>query len=309
MWKVTLLVSLAVLAVSAQPLLADSCNGTIYAIKKSTLNADYATLYSYDIFTGVTVTMQLASGTGNTLDDIAFNTDGRLYGVGFTQAGDGSGGAFWSIDIGTNTITRLATSFATTNGEIGTSVNALCNYAPNKFYAAVDNFGSVADTGHLYDWTLNLASPGNPLSGNDVGRLHTGSTLYSSVGDLWYQNGILYGTVTDNSSHSWLATIDPTDASVTKLASVPYNNINSFPALTQWNGYVALIDYTSDVWYWDGTSLHNTYVHMAGYTDTTGFIRGGTAYPVPEPVTICGVLMAFGGLGTYVRRRMKAGQA
>jgi len=253
---------------------------------------------------------------------IAFDTDGRMYGVNTTGPGAADAGTFWQINPRTAEVVLLTDSFTnlgTGGNDIGGAVHALANAGPGHFYAAVNGGGTAADRGHLYEWFWN----GTTLSGYDRGpyvpdvtdpvsaALFGNNTDLVALGDLWYWNDVLYGTLrADDSLHNsesrfLLASIDPSTAAATALANldawsdgtvlvggvrqpkyVPGDHPTGqqFEAMVNYGSNVGLLRNDGFLFYWDGTTgldrLLGQNIVWTGIDVGCAGIVGATAVPV-----------------------------
>lgn len=156
-------------------------------------------------------------GGSPSMTDIAFDSGGGLFGVGFA-----SGGSFWSINPNTGAAVQEATTFSGT--DIGSTINALTGYAPGKFYAATD---SGTDAGAFYDWSWDGAS----LTGSKIGNFADadgeagfgGHSAFISAGDIWVIGSDVFAIVNSGfgaGDKGFLVTVDITNAEVDFVADV-----------------------------------------------------------------------------------------
>ena len=285
-----------------------------------------------------------AAGTGSVMD-LAFDTNGRLFAVNSWDNVVGDAGSFWQVDpdtaevlFKTCTYLNLATADPADTVKIPTKVNALSNFGPGKFYAAVDGGSqSAAGNGHLLEWTWDGAN----LAGYDRGAYHDADAEpqfisyrsngtsngtnwnFVSTGDLWQWNNTLYATMTitdaDNAAEIRyvLVTVAPSNAEVDFVAELDpwshanindHSNVNGghkFDALVNWGDNVGMIRDDGYLIYWDGANLINSGIDV-GCTD----IVGGTVEPVPVPAPGAAILGLLGlGMVKFIARRSRKVQA
>lgn len=277
--------------------------------------------------------------------DIAFDTNGNMYAVNDAAAGTGDAGTFWQVNASTAQVTLLTNSFTNLDSggnDIGDQIAALANAGPGRFFAAVDGTGTNtgADQGHLYDWTWD----GTSLSGYDIGAftadlndpvtqaLVGNNDNITSIGDLWYWDDVLYGTLRANNglqndeARFFLGMIDPLSAKVTVVANLDpwskgaYNADDSpkyvpdehptgqqFKAMANYGSYVGLLREDGYLFYWDGTTGMNKLlgenIFWTGIDVGCTGITGATAVPVPVPGAVLLGMLGLSVAGVKLRKR------
>jgi photosystem II stability/assembly factor-like uncharacterized protein len=109
--KRTIILSTIALAIMATPALADMAGDTFYYHNGSTL---------YNTTVGSWAANPIGGFGIGDMTDIAFDTDGKLYGVSFHNRG-----SFYSINKNTGAATQLTRTFNAGSEDIGYGVNAL----------------------------------------------------------------------------------------------------------------------------------------------------------------------------------------
>ena len=263
--------------------------------------------------------------------DIAFDTNGKMYAVNSTKS---PGGSFWEVNPLTAQVTELTHTFVDAgNGsiqDIGTYIFALTSAGDQgHFYAAVDGGGTGADRGHFYEWFWN----GTTLSGYDRGvftpnlsnpvsaALLGNNTDLTAIGDLWMWNGTLYGAIRANDTFQgsearfMLASIDPTTAQVTAVANLdPWSDGtvtiggikqpkyvpgdrptgNQFEAMMAFDNKLALLRNDGYLFTWDGTvgNLLGANIMWTGYdVGCTDSVGGTSMVHTPAPIPAPGALI------------------
>jgi len=207
---------------------------------------------------------------GVQMTDIAFNTDGTLYGVSTSN--------LYTIDP-----TTAATTWAQSNPVSG--MNALGNFGSGQFYAAQYN------NGYFYTLDLNV-SP----SWTYNGQYADSTGAYQSSGDIWVTGGgTVYATIR-RGSNGYLATVNPTNAMVTIVAPIS----GSVPAdlyglIENGAGDLLVLRENKDVLRLEGNTLVDTGIN------TLGTVYGSTAI-VPVPGAVLLGILGLGAVGVKVRK-------
>lgn len=269
--KRAILAAVAVLLLSAAPAMADMGGGPIYY--------DAGTnLYRIDN-PPLGVATLIGPTSGVTLTDIAFDTDRKLYGIDFSS--------IYQVSTTTGSLTRV--------GAVPYPANAMANYAPGKFYIAMDGTGQGGINGHFYELSLS------GLGAIDKGQYNDadgeagfgGNKLFLSAGDIWVTSGgKVYATVNNTSnSNGWLVTVDPANAEVDYVTSLAGGTMYG---LAESGGLLYILNSNGHMYSWDGTTLSDPRSGL-------GSVYGATAIPAPAAILL-GV-MGLGLVG-WVKRRI-----
>jgi hypothetical protein len=280
--KRTIILSTIALAIMATPALADMAGNTVYYNSGTALyKIPDVTNTAGGAFVGDAKVGNFGAGltgSNNVMTDIAFDTDGSLYGISF--------GSMYSIN--------KATGAATNVGSAVYPANALANYAAGKFYAAVDGTNLSGNNGHFYDvdWGTKTWT--------DKGRYTDASgTQYLSGGDIWVTaDNTVYATINNsNNSKGWLATVNPANAVVTMVAPLP-------PANSQGDLYGVTQDAAGNILVYENNPK-NVY-RLSGNTlvdtgiNTLANTNGATAVPAPGALLLG--LLGLSAAGIRLRR-------
>jgi len=220
--------------------------------------------------TGSSFNNEYIIGTfGTQIHDIAYDSSsGTLYGVK---------DKLYSISLvnGAATSVGLQQSF---------TANALSSYGAGQLYAA-DYF-----SGYFYDIDLSKTA-GTEVTNVGV-YTDSSQNTYVSHGDIWVNAaGIVYATIGNGTNY--LATVDPTDATVALVATLPGNG---WYGLTESaSGSLLIYQEDKNVWQYTGGTLSDYNI------DTANAAWGATVIPVPGAV-ILGTL-GVGVVGWLRRRR------
>jgi hypothetical protein len=215
------------------------------------------------------------------MTDIAFDSDGKtLYGVSF--------GSVYKI----NTTDGAATYI----GPAQYPANALANFGPGMFYAALDGTSPAGNSGDFF--VINMATHTWTNKGQYT---DAAGNLYLSAGDIWDTGGdeTVYATINNsNNTQGWLATVDPSNARVFLVAPLPgVAAPGDLYGLTQ-NDEGDLLVYRSskDVWKLVGNALVDTTI------DTRAATWGATAVPVPVPGAVLLGMLGLSVAGVKLRK-------
>jgi hypothetical protein len=238
-----------------------------------------ANLYAYDLIANDKV--QIGDMGSTAMGDIAFDVDGRLYGV--------SNNTLWSINRNT------AAATVHTSGLSG-SMQALASFGDGLFYAS-EYTGSGAARFFKIDISGGGAAVQTSLGlyNHDGSGGFAGAGAITSTGDVWVDpDGTVFATVQSNStSQYYLVNVDASDASLTYLATLGPNEYGL--AGLDSTGLLYLFNNDGTVKSWNGSSL----VTLLS-VDVGSNIYGATAIPAPGAI----MLGAIGlGLIGWVKRR------
>jgi hypothetical protein len=272
--KRAIVLTLAALCVLASPALADMSSNRVYYNTASAL-------YTIPDITQTTATGFVGDhmvGSFNIgsqqMTDIAFDTDGTLYGVSFNN--------LYTI----NTTTGVATN----KGPGVYPANALANYDTGKFYAAIDGTSLSGFNGYFYSVDVST----NTWS--QIGRYTDASgTQYLSGGDIWVTDEAVYAIINNgNNTQSWLATVNPANALVSNL--IPLGPADMYGLTGDAAGELLVYRATGDIYKIQGGALVDT-----GHNTIAG-AYGATAVPVPLPASILLGAFAVGLAGRKLRK-------
>jgi len=260
-------------------------------------------------------------------------TANTLWGTSHGTSGFWTGGSIWTFDTTTSALTvkhtyssaqlfafgDIAVSpagevYVTYYGQDGFDKLAKVNTSTWDFDWVHDLGGSSDQVNalefigsELYGVTgggidahlLKFALPGGGATVTDLGKIGI-----NSDGDLSRDplTGDVYYTSWETGNQSQLNTVDLTVPSETLVAYI-----------TPSNGWAGLA-FTLDGTLWAGNYWLNDLYTLDKSTGVATFVSDlpgvgsvtGLSVPVPEPVTMAGMLMAVGGLAGYIRRRRTA---
>ena len=220
---------------------------------------------------------------GVVLTDIAFDPNGNLWGIDTTQ--------LYTINTGTGVATSVG-SF----GSGHTFMNGLTFASNGTLYAS----GTDVVSGQLYDglFTINTTTGVSTPLNNGIGV-----SGFSSAGDLAFDLGVLYLSVTDGTT-SALISVDP----VTGFGT-PIGQMAADP-----NVYGLVHGDDGQVYAVDGTKVYSVNTGNAALTFTSNYggvvltaANGAAARTesgaglVPEPASMA--LLGLAGIASLRRRR------
>lgn len=228
-------------------------------------------LYTVDVETGVA---ELIGNTGREFTDIAFDAEGRLFGIS-------NQGSFW-VDMGLYEIDPE-----------NASVTKIGNIGPGGFLNALvfDEKGTLWAAGDSAVITINPSTGGGTVFSNAVSG-------YGSAGDLALDASLNMYLTTDT---GMLIRIDRSTGSVFAVGLIPQTNLYGFATGDDDQMYglssdnkIFLIDPSTG----DGTLLGSiTASFPLGATNGTSFLGES----VPEPATL--FLLAAGVILTGIIKR------
>lgn len=221
------------------------------------------------IVDSATGAVTLIGNSGQTLTDIAFDPGASLWGITF--------GNLYSVNTGTGLATQVG-------GALGASLNGL----------TFGHDGTLYGSGGTGVYTINTVTGAATLIGTGTGLSK------NSAGDLAFNNGILYESVTDG-TNSDLVSIDP----VTGLGTI----IGQMAADAGVYGLVTGDD--GQLYAIDGTKVYSVNTGTGALTNTSDYSGNGLfgAYgaaavqEAPEPASIAILGLSLGGLAAIRRRR------
>jgi len=223
-----------------------------------------ANLYTVDVTTG---SCDLIGNTGFVLSDIAFDSDGRLFGVSL----DG-----WLYEV--NPLTAATTRIGRTG-------------ASNPNALVFDQDGVLWMAGDQSVRTVDPATAASTVVGEDVAG-------WGSAGDLALDfAGNMYLT-TDN---GMLITVDRKDGTVPEVGSLPYRYVYGLARAR--DGVMYGITSSNQILHVDTSTGAATLLRNIDASFSIGDTYGTsfTDETIPEPATV--LFLGIGGLGLMGRRR------
>ena len=213
------------------------------------------------------VTMVGASGAG--LTDIAFDPSSNLWGISFSN--------LFTINTGTGAATNV--------GSLGASLNGLTFGSDGTLYGS--GGGGV--------FTINTGSGAASLIGAGTGLGK------SSAGDLAFNGGVLYESVTDGAA-SYLASIDPVTGSGTLIGQMA-TDAGVFGLVTGNDGALYAVDGQNVFTVNTGDGSLTLASNYTGQGLGIAFGAAADQESVPEPATMMLLGAGLVGLGVMRRRR------
>jgi hypothetical protein len=247
-------------------------------------------------------------GVAGSVWDIAFDTDGSLYG-----ASSASGGSFVSINSSTGAAAVLASSIVV--GGISTSISgsvySLANHGPGDFYAS-DSAGNFAD----WHWDGSTLTGTAPIKYHDddaeagLGGVGSG-VIFGSSGDIWATSdgSTVFSTVRRGST-GYLVSVDPATAEIDFLALLPSAGyVGLAESADSGMQLLYLLHNNGSMQTWNGSVLSPVVGTLSG-TTVFGATAIAPASPGPGVIPVPGAfvlgVIGLGMVGWMKRQKGKA---